>query len=195
MTTKEITLPNTHEAAMAPSECTFCKGDFIITSVIYRDDDLVVINDVRPAGRTHWLIMPLRHIRSVEVLTAADLPLYRKMLGVREQLLQTHYPDLTSANRAQRLRSGFHRGGRDIQLFKSWKISLPDVISVKHLHLHVIVDLLASVGYLKYPLWNEVVFIKSETVLKRLEDEEKRERNTTTREATVGSSNESHPEL
>ncbi|KAK6532568.1 hypothetical protein TWF281_006752 [Arthrobotrys megalospora] len=118
--------------------------------------------------------MPLRHIRSVEDLTPSDLPLYRKMLAIREQLLATHYPDLTPVSRHYRLRSGFHRGERDVHLLGPVKFHVPDVISVKHLHLHVIVDLNSMIKGLKYPMWNEFIFAKSETVLKRLEEEERR---------------------
>ncbi|KAK6501437.1 Histidine triad nucleotide-binding protein 3 [Arthrobotrys musiformis] len=161
-------------------ECAFCKGDFIITAELFRDDDLVVIDDRRPAGRTHWLVMPLRHIRSVEDLTASDLPLYRKMLAIREQLLGIHYPDITPATRNHRVRSGFHRGERDVHIAGPLKFRIPDVISVKHLHLHVIVDVDSTMKSLKYPMWNELVFAKSETVLKRLEDEESKSKTTTT---------------
>ena len=96
------------------------------------------------------------------------------MLAVREQLLGVHYPDLTPDTRYHRLRSGFHRGRRDIQVVGPVKFHVPDVISVKHLHLHVIVDVDSTVKGMKYPLWNELIFAKSETVLKRLEDEERR---------------------
>ncbi|KAF3929957.1 hypothetical protein AA313_de0205929 [Arthrobotrys entomopaga] len=114
------------------------------------------------------------------------------MLAMRDQLLQTHHPDITAANRAQRVRSGFHRGGRDIEILRMMKISLPDIISVKHLHLHVIVDLLTTKGYLKYPLWNEMVFITSEAVLKRLENEEKMHRKISERETAMESGNDLH---
>ncbi|KAK6518133.1 hypothetical protein TWF506_005294 [Arthrobotrys conoides] len=169
-----------------PPECSFCKGDFIITAELYRDEDLVVIDDRRPAGRTHWLVMPLRHIRSVEDLTPSDLPLYRKMLAVREQLLGVHYPDLTPAARYHRLRSGFHRGRRDIHLVGPVKFHVPDVISVKHLHLHVIVDVESTIRGMKYPLWNELIFAKSELVLKKLEDEERRLKATGRNNAETG---------
>ncbi|KAJ6263099.1 Histidine triad nucleotide-binding protein 3, variant 2 [Drechslerella dactyloides] len=56
-------------------DCLFCNGDFIMTSEIYRDEDMVVIDDIKPSGRSHWLIMPLQHIRSVEGLAATHLPL------------------------------------------------------------------------------------------------------------------------
>ncbi|KAK6358166.1 Histidine triad nucleotide-binding protein 3 [Orbilia blumenaviensis] len=164
----------------APQECTFCKGDFIVTAELYRDDELIVIDDRRPAGKTHWLVMPLRHIRSVEDLTPSDLPLYRKMLALSEQLLAIHHPNLTPASRYHRLRIGFHRGKRDVHVVGPVKFHVPDVISVKHLHLHVIVDIDSTIKALKYPLWNELIFAKSETVLRRLEDEEKRSKDTST---------------
>ncbi|KAF3192683.1 hypothetical protein TWF788_000288 [Orbilia oligospora] len=98
----------------------------------------------------------------------------RKMLAVREQLLAVHYPDLTPATRYHRLRTGFHRGRRDLHLVGPFKFHVPDVISVKHLHLHVIVDVDSTIRGMKYPLWNELIFAKSELVLKRLEDEDKK---------------------
>ncbi|KAK6341423.1 hypothetical protein TWF696_008499 [Orbilia brochopaga] len=153
-------------------DCLFCKGGFVVTAELYRDEDMVVIDDIHPSGRTHWLIMPLQHIRSVEALTAAHLPLYRKMLAVRDQLVLEHHPDITPATR-HRVRSGFHRGSRKINVVGPLKFTLPEVISVKHLHMHVITDLNTNIGYLKYPLWNPLIFITAEEVLKRLESEEK----------------------
>jgi len=116
--------------------------------------------------------MPFRHIRSVEELTVTDLPLYQKMLETRETLLAKHFPEITSENRNQRVRSGFHRGSRNIFLILGFSVHVSDIISVKHLHLHVIIDV-DNIGFFKFPVWNEFVFVQSDTVLRRLEREEK----------------------
>jgi len=90
-----------------------------------------------------------------------------KMLSVRTDLLQKYYPNLDP--KSPRIRSGFHRGERG--MFTSAEdayFKLPDAISVKHLHLHVIVDLYGGNVMLKYPLWLPWVFISPEAVVKRL---------------------------
>ncbi|KAF3914574.1 hypothetical protein ABW21_db0203836 [Orbilia brochopaga] len=94
------------------------------------------------------------------------------MLAVRDQMLLEYHPDITPATR-HRVRSGFHRGSRQIVSLGPLRITLPEVISVKHLHMHVIVDLNTNIGYMKYPLWNSLIFIPAEDVLKRLEGEAK----------------------
>lgn len=35
----------------------------------------MVIEDIRIAGTAHWLIMPTRHVRDIEVLGSEDLPM------------------------------------------------------------------------------------------------------------------------
>lgn len=117
------------------------------------------------------------------------------MLAVREQLLAIHYPDITPANRYYRLRSGFHRGARDVHLLGPVKFHLPDVISVKHLHLHVIVDINSPIKGLKYPMWNEFVFAKGETVLKRLEEEDRTSKDMPVLQSASNNLNTGHEEL
>src|SRR5947199_10158112 len=88
------------------------------------------------------------------------------MLSVRTDLLQKYYPNLDP--KSPRIRSGFHRGERG--MFTSAEdayFKLPDEISVKHLHLHVIVDLYGGNVLLNYPRWLPWVFSYPEDVVKR----------------------------
>ena len=62
-------------------QCKFCeiikgkrKADFV-----YEDDDLVVFKDIRPAAPIHLLIVPRKHIRSINDLTEEDQGILEKM--------------------------------------------------------------------------------------------------------------------
>jgi histidine triad (HIT) family protein len=56
------------------TDCLFCRiiNRDIPSSVVYEDDDLLAFNDITPHGPTHVLIIPKRHIASLNDLTPAD---------------------------------------------------------------------------------------------------------------------------
>lgn len=58
-----------------PSErCLFCKiakGE-IPAKKIFEDDDVVAFEDINPQAPTHFLVVPRRHIASLDDLEAAD---------------------------------------------------------------------------------------------------------------------------
>ena len=56
------------------ADCLFCK---IITreipaSIVYEDDRILAFNDINPQAPTHVLVVPKRHIESLNELAAAD---------------------------------------------------------------------------------------------------------------------------
>jgi len=56
------------------ADCLFCK---IITrgipaSIVYEDDRIVVFNDINPQAPTHVLVVPKRHIESLNELAPGD---------------------------------------------------------------------------------------------------------------------------
>ena len=56
------------------SECLFCRicsGEASATRV-YEDDRAVVIRDINPAAPTHLLVLPRKHIGTLNDLTEAD---------------------------------------------------------------------------------------------------------------------------
>src|SRR5262249_40112759 len=56
------------------ADCLFCKfvAREIPTSIVYEDDRVFAFNDINPQGPTHVLIIPKRHIASLNDLTPAD---------------------------------------------------------------------------------------------------------------------------
>ena len=56
------------------SDCLFCKiinGD-IPATLVHEDDRLVAFQDINPQAPTHILIVPRRHIATLNALTADD---------------------------------------------------------------------------------------------------------------------------
>ena len=55
-------------------DCLFCKiiKREIPATIVYEDDQLVAFNDINPQAPLHALIVPKRHIASVNALTPAD---------------------------------------------------------------------------------------------------------------------------
>ena len=56
------------------SDCLFCKigKKEIQATMVYEDDQLFVINDINPQAPLHALVIPKRHIATLNELTAAD---------------------------------------------------------------------------------------------------------------------------
>ena len=56
------------------ADCLFCKivkGE-IPATLVYQDDRLVAFNDINPQAPTHVLVVPRRHIATLNDLTADD---------------------------------------------------------------------------------------------------------------------------
>jgi histidine triad (HIT) family protein len=56
------------------SDCLFCKivAGQIPGSIVYQDDRVVAFKDINPQAPTHVLVVPRRHIASLNDLTAED---------------------------------------------------------------------------------------------------------------------------
>ena len=52
---------------MSPDECIFCQivEGTIPAKIVYRDDDVVAFEDIRPVAPVHILVIPTQHIESV----------------------------------------------------------------------------------------------------------------------------------
>lgn len=69
-------------------ECIFCKiisGDIPSTNV-YRDEQVTAFRDINPAAPTHVLIVPNKHIDSVNMLIDDDEPLMGHLFLVAKKL-------------------------------------------------------------------------------------------------------------
>ena len=56
------------------NDCLFCKilAREIPASIVYEDDQVVAFNDINPQAPLHALLVPKRHIATLNALTAAD---------------------------------------------------------------------------------------------------------------------------
>ena len=79
------------------------------------------------------------------------------MNDTKNNLLKAHYPTISSSA----LLCGYHRGRR--RLFGP--IFLPDIISVHHLHLHVIVEPRPILRIFKYPAWFSPMWVSDQKVM------------------------------
>jgi len=63
-------------------ECIFCKiaHHQMPTELLYENDRLVVFRDIKPHAPVHWLIVPKKHIRSVNDLQPEDAAIVAEMM-------------------------------------------------------------------------------------------------------------------
>lgn len=102
------------------NDCIFCKiaAGQIPSERVYEDDEVVVFKDIYPKAPVHLLMVPRRHIASLDELTAADDGLVAHMLRT-----------LPEVARRAKLDSGYRtvintgRGGGQ---------------EVFHLHMHIL---------------------------------------------------------
>jgi histidine triad (HIT) family protein len=64
------------------TDCLFCKivNRELPADVVFEDDELVAFNDISPQAPTHTLIIPKRHIATVNDLTEAEINLPGEMI-------------------------------------------------------------------------------------------------------------------
>jgi histidine triad (HIT) family protein len=57
-----------------PDDCLFCKivNREIPSEFLYEDDTYVVFKDINPAAPVHLLLVPKKHIRSINDITPVD---------------------------------------------------------------------------------------------------------------------------
>ncbi len=102
-------------------ECIFCKiikGE-IPADFVYQGERIVAFKDINPQAPIHILIVPKKHIRSVNDLTEEDAPLMAEMIMVAKQLAQ----ELGTAKSGYKLFFNVEKGGGQL---------------IFHVHLHLI---------------------------------------------------------
>ncbi|KAM0446071.1 hypothetical protein ACHAO4_009516 [Trichoderma viride] len=141
--------------------CVFCdRKNF--ANIVYEDEKIIAINNRRLAGQIHWLILPKEHaVRDIENLNSSHLTLLQSMDEVKRSLIQERYPDIPPSS----IHSGYHRGRRPM----IGSIFYPDIISIHHLHLHVIVKPKRMLLWFKYPPWLRLMWKSDDRVLRELE--------------------------
>ena len=103
------------------TDCLFCKisQGKTDTEMLFENDTLVVFRDINPAAPIHLLIVPKRHIRSVNDLTAADEPVLSEMIMVAREMAARQGVEKSG----YRLFINVERGGGQV---------------IFHLHMHLI---------------------------------------------------------
>lgn len=103
------------------SDCLFCRisGGETPTEFLYENDRLVVFKDIKPAAPIHLLIVPKRHIRSINDLAEGDREILSEMILVAKEAAK----DQGVAESGYKLLFNVEKGGGQV---------------IFHLHLHLI---------------------------------------------------------
>jgi len=103
------------------SQCVFC--DIIAglrpSQQVYADEQVTAFRDIHPVAPTHILIVPNKHIASVNDLTAEDEPLAGHLFNVAHRLAEVE--GIHESGYRLIVNTGAHAGQ-----------------AVYHLHLHMI---------------------------------------------------------
>lgn len=69
-------------------KCIFCQiaGGDVPSDIVYKDEDVVAFTDINPEAPVHLLIIPRKHIDSLDTAIAEDAALMGRMLLVASRL-------------------------------------------------------------------------------------------------------------
>jgi histidine triad (HIT) family protein len=69
-------------------DCIFCQiaSGQIPADIIYQDQEIIAFRDIKPQAPVHLLLIPKRHIPSLNQLKEADLLLIGRMVAVATKL-------------------------------------------------------------------------------------------------------------
>ena len=103
------------------NDCLFCKiaAGEIPSKKAYEDDDVLCFYDIDPQAPVHVLVIPKKHIASVDAVTDADTELLGRMFAAVRKVAK----DLGLSENGYRVVSNVGAYGQQ---------------SVMHLHLHVL---------------------------------------------------------
>lgn len=111
---------------MSENDCLFCKigAGEIEANVVHETDDVIAFRDINPQASTHVLIIPKRHIATINDITAADAETVGKLyvaardIAAAEGISEPGYRAVMNCNSAAG-QTVFHIhlhliGGRDL---------------------------------------------------------------------------------
>ena len=101
--------------------CIFCQiaQGQTDTQMLYQSDTLVVFKDINPHAPLHLLLVPKKHIRSVNDLTDADREILAELTMVAKEMAREH----GVAKSGYKLLFNVERGGGQL---------------IFHLHMHLL---------------------------------------------------------
>ncbi len=102
-------------------DCVFCKiaDGSIPADLVYGDDDFLAFRDIHPMAPVHDILIPKKHVPSVNSLSSSDQALAGKMLLIARQVAEKE----GIAESGYRLTINCGRNGTQ---------------AVPHLHLHIL---------------------------------------------------------
>ena len=102
-------------------DCIFCQiaQGQTDTEMLYRSDSLVVFKDINPHSPVHLLLVPKKHIRSINDLTDADQEILAELIMVAKEMAKEH----GVAKSGYKLLYNVEKGGGQL---------------IFHLHLHLL---------------------------------------------------------
>ncbi len=102
-------------------DCLFCKiiNKEIPSDTVYEDKEVYAFNDIHPLAPVHILIIPKKHIKSMNDIAEDDTELIGKMFLIAKELAQKN--GISEDGYKLLFRTGKH-GGQE----------------VPHIHLHLI---------------------------------------------------------
>ena len=102
-------------------ECIFCKiiERTMPATIVYEDHEIIAFDDLHPKAPQHKLIIPKKHISTLNDLTPEDVPLFGKLALVAQQLAEEYHINQTG----YRIVVNCNRDGGQI---------------IYHLHLHLL---------------------------------------------------------
>ena len=102
-------------------DCIFCQiaQGQTDTKLLYQTDTLVVFKDINPHAPVHLLLVPKKHIRSVNDLTDADREILAELTMVAKEMAREH----DVAESGYKLLFNVEKGGGQL---------------VFHLHMHLL---------------------------------------------------------
>lgn len=108
------------------------------TKPLYRDDNYLVFNDKFGVSTDHLDIIPTKVIIDIQDLTKEDIPMLEKLyeLGLKE----------FESRNLERFK------GKDLNDFITAGYNFP--VSVKHLHLHMVLPPFTHKKVFQYPRWH-----------------------------------------
>ncbi len=73
-------------------ECVFCKiirGE-IPTELVFENENLVAFKDIHPVAPVHILVVPTKHIESIDAMETYDQPLIGEIFQVMQKLARQY---------------------------------------------------------------------------------------------------------
>jgi histidine triad (HIT) family protein len=101
--------------------CVFCKiiSKEIKADIVYEDSDILAFKDIHPLAPVHVLVIPKRHIESVNSLKKSDTELVGKMIIIAKELAE---------------KAGIAKSGYKLLL----RVGRDGGQEVPHMHMHLL---------------------------------------------------------